>query len=287
MQLILEIWRYIVEFAWVITSLDCICFWCCQGRSRRQWPLQFPLHLKVILLSGTIWHRAGYPMNLGIQGRGGHTTCNTVPLQSTPVISHQSGAKIPLGRVKWFSRYLKLSREGPNSWLAGSQSHTVMSVPLKPKHYVERYPYISRSSADINIAPAVAAYIRLASRSQAKFHNKRNWVRFRLPSAATPAQSTASANLSLRFSPRPWTVVNLHALSQCPSQATFEARYKVSWWLLTLLASWSQEWTFFDVSFAIKRLLFRLAWKVARLLSTKQDGGTAAQVPGLLPLQTS
>ena len=48
---------------------------------------------------------------------------------------------------------------------------------------------------------AVAAYIRLASWSQAKFHDKRNWVSFPPSCAAAPAQSMASAYLSLQFSP--------------------------------------------------------------------------------------
>ena len=122
---------------------------------------------------------------------------------------------------------------------------------------------------------AVAAYIQLASQSQAKFHNKQNWVSFRLPCAAAPAQSTASAYLSLQFSPHPCAVVLRHALSQWPSQALFEARNDVSWSLLTSLDSRSQEWAFFHVTFGIKRLIFRLVWKVVRCLSTKQDGGCA------------
>ena len=55
---------------------------------------------------------------------------------------------------------------------------------------------------------AVAAYIRLASQSRAKFHNKRNWVTFRLSCAAAPAQSMAFAYLSLQFSPHSCADVN-------------------------------------------------------------------------------
>ena len=60
--------------------------------------------------------------------------CSTVDSRYlAPVRSQNSRV-----RVKWFSRYLALSREGPNSRLAGSQSHILTSVPLKPKQYVER-----------------------------------------------------------------------------------------------------------------------------------------------------
>ena len=48
---------------------------------------------------------------------------------------------------------------------------------------------------------AVAAYSRLASRSQAKFHTMKLSPLVR-PCAAAPAQSTTSAYRSLRFSPR-------------------------------------------------------------------------------------
>ena len=48
------------------------------------------------------------------------------------------GSQNSWARVKWFSRYLALSREGPNSRLARSQSHILTSAPLKPKQYVER-----------------------------------------------------------------------------------------------------------------------------------------------------
>ena len=48
------------------------------------------------------------------------------------------GSQNSRARVKWFSRYLALSREGPNSRLPESESHTVTSAPLKPKQYVER-----------------------------------------------------------------------------------------------------------------------------------------------------
>ena len=66
-----------------------------------------------------------------------------------------------------------------------------------------------------------------------------------------------------------------HAPSQWPFPGIFEARNEVSWWLLTLLVSRSQEWAFFHVTFDVKRLLFGLVWKVVRCLSTKQDGGCA------------
>ena len=48
---------------------------------------------------------------------------------------------------------------------------------------------------------AVAAYSRLASRSQAKFHIMKLSPLIR-PCTAAPAQSTTSAYRSLRFSPR-------------------------------------------------------------------------------------
>ena len=51
------------------------------------------------------------------------------------VISRQLGARI---RERELSGSPVILREGPNSRLAGSQSHTVMSAPLKPKQYVEQ-----------------------------------------------------------------------------------------------------------------------------------------------------
>ena len=56
-------------------------------------------------------------------------------VQSTPVILRQLGAKI---RERELSGSPVISREGPNSRLPGSESHTVTSAPLKPKQYVER-----------------------------------------------------------------------------------------------------------------------------------------------------
>ena len=54
-------------------------------------------------------------------------------VQSTPVISHQLGAKIC---ERELSGSPVISREGPNSRLAGSQSHILTSAPLKPKQYL-------------------------------------------------------------------------------------------------------------------------------------------------------
>ena len=51
------------------------------------------------------------------------------------VISRQLGARI---RERELSGSPVILRGGPNSQLAGSQSHTVRSAPLKPKQYVER-----------------------------------------------------------------------------------------------------------------------------------------------------
>ena len=68
-------------------------------------------------------------------------------------------------------------------WLAGGKA-IILLVPLFIKNVV-----------------AVAAYSRLASRSQAKFHTKKLSPLVR-PCAAAPAQSTTSAYRSLRFSPR-------------------------------------------------------------------------------------
>ena len=59
----------------------------------------------------------------------------TLAVQSTPIISRQLGAKI---RERELSGSPVISREGPNSRLAGSQSHILTSAPLKPKQYVER-----------------------------------------------------------------------------------------------------------------------------------------------------
>ena len=56
-----------------------------------------------------------------------------IPIQSTPVISRQLGAKI---RERELSGSPVISHE--NSRLAGSQSHILTSAPLKPKQYVER-----------------------------------------------------------------------------------------------------------------------------------------------------
>ena len=66
---------------------------------------------------------------------------------------------VPIGnqnlrvRVKWFSRYLPLLCEGPNARLVGSQSHTHL---LNPNSMLRDNgcTYISRISADIDIAPA-------------------------------------------------------------------------------------------------------------------------------------
>ena len=55
---------------------------------------------------------------------------------------------------------------------------------------------------------AVAAYSRLASRSQAKFQTMK-LSHLSAPCAATPAQSTVSTCRSLRFSPRSCMDVNL------------------------------------------------------------------------------
>ena len=60
-------------------------------------------------------------------------TCTVDSRYLAPVGSQNSRAQ-----VKGFCRYLALLCEGPNSWLPGSESHTVTSAPLKPKQYVER-----------------------------------------------------------------------------------------------------------------------------------------------------
>ena len=120
---------------------------------------------------------------------------------------------------------------------------------------------------------AVAAYSRLASRSQAKFQTMKLSPLSALR-AATPAQSTISTCRSLRFSSRSCSDVNLTRTVPVAFPGIFEARNKVIWWLLTSLVSRSQEWALFHITFDIKRLLFRLEWRVVRCLSTKQDGGT-------------
>ena len=120
---------------------------------------------------------------------------------------------------------------------------------------------------------AVAAYSRLASRSQAKFQTMKLSPLSALRAAA-PAQSTISTCRSLRFSPRSCSDVNLTRTVPVAFPGIFEARNEVNWWLLTSLVSRSQEWAFFHITFDIKRLLVRLVWRVVRCLSTKQDGGT-------------
>ena len=119
----------------------------------------------------------------------------------------------------------------------------------------------------------MAAYSRLASQSQAKFQTMKLSPLSALRAAA-PAQSTISTCRSLRFSPRSCSDVNLTRTVPVAFPGIFEARNEVNWWLLTSLVSRSQEWAFFHVTFDIKRLLFRLVWRVVRCLSTKQDGGT-------------
>ena len=119
----------------------------------------------------------------------------------------------------------------------------------------------------------MAAYSRLASRSQAKFQTMKLNPLSALRAAA-PAQSTISTCRSLRFSPRSCSDVNLTRTVPVAFPGIFEARNEVNWWLLTSLVSRSQEWAFFHVTFDMKRLLFRLVWRVVRCLSTKQDGGT-------------
>ena len=118
----------------------------------------------------------------------------------------------------------------------------------------------------------MAAYSRLASQSQAKFQTTKLSPLSALQAAA-PAQSTISTcSFDFRLARvRMWI---WHTLSQWPFPGIFEARNEVSWWLLTSLVSRSQEWAFFHVTFDIKRLLFRLVYKVIHCLSTKQDGGT-------------
>ena len=64
---------------------------------------------------------------------------------------------------------------------------------------------------------AVAAYSRLASRSEAKFHTKKLSPLVR-PCAAAPAQSTTSTHRSLQFSLVNGRESN-HSLNQWPSQA--------------------------------------------------------------------
>ena len=73
-----------------------------------------------------IWSQALFKWSM-------HLLHSTV--QSTPVISRHLGAKI---RERELSGSPVISREGPNSRLAGSQSHILTSAPLKPKQYVER-----------------------------------------------------------------------------------------------------------------------------------------------------
>ena len=121
---------------------------------------------------------------------------------------------------------------------------------------------------------AVAAYSRLASRSQAKFQTMK-LSPLSAPRAAAPAQSTISTCRSLRFSPRSCSDVNLtRTVPVAFFPEAYEARSEVIWWLLTCQSVAGVGVFFFHVTFDIKRLLFRLVWRVVRCLSTKQDDGT-------------
>ena len=65
------------------------------------------------------------------------------------------GSQNSRARVKWFSRYLALSREGPNSRLAKSRDTLWRLHLLNPNSMLSDNgcTYILRISADINIAP--------------------------------------------------------------------------------------------------------------------------------------
>ena len=80
--------------------------------------------------------------------------------------------------------------------LHGATYHTYDAVHMPTQSY-DQYHLIIRWYLHVWNEVAVAAYIRLTSRSQAKFQNNRNWVTFQLPCAAAPAQSTVSACRSL------------------------------------------------------------------------------------------
>ena len=76
-------------------------------------------------------------------------------VQSTPVISRLLGAKIREARVKWFSRYLALSREGHDSQIQDHKTHTPKRLQLSNSMLSDnRGTYVSRISTHIDIAPA-------------------------------------------------------------------------------------------------------------------------------------
>ena len=108
------------------------------------------------------------------------------------------------------------------------------------RHLISNANYNTKWGIFIKNVVAVAAYIRLASRSQAKFHTKKLSPLVR-PCTAAPAQSTTSAHRSLRFSPRKWTDASpiTHWTSGLPRRYR-RRRKKNSCVAIRRLASWSQ-----------------------------------------------
>ena len=94
---------------------------------------------------------------------------------------------------------------------------------------------------------AVAAYIRVASRSQPQFQN--NEIESHSGVRAHPHLRRARYPPVVHFNSRLASVRMWiwHSLSQWPFPGSIEARKRneVSWWLLTSLVSQSQEWAFF------------------------------------------
>ena len=106
----------------------------------------------------------------------------------------------------------RLARFYPGTfhWILKKQLHNTLAFYLQHVWHHLREVWFDKNSGlfidkscviFIKNVVAVAAYSRLASRSQAKFHTKKLSPLVR-PCAAAPAQSTTSAYRSLRFSPR-------------------------------------------------------------------------------------
>ena len=106
-----------------------------------------------------------------------------------------------LSKVAYISHHTITTPTHPGKYFWGKNSVTFN--PLYKLIHVTYMVLLLMLSLNIFIknVVAVAAYSRLASRSQAKFHTKKLSPLVR-PCAAAPAQSTTSAHRSLRFSHR-------------------------------------------------------------------------------------
>ena len=171
-------------------------------------------------------------------------------------------------RVNMAPWHARTAEKKTHAWLSGRGCHSF---------FFKLYTFcknIIKIKVFIKNVVAVAAYSRLASWSQAYFQT------MKLSPLSTPLRirSWAEHCIHLSFTSIFASLVyECESDMHCPSglsQAFFESRNEVGWWLLTSFVSQSQEWAFFHVTFDIKRLVFRLVWKVVRCLSIKQDCGT-------------